>query len=287
MNATLTVSAFLAYTPENAVIITAISVFGVLSIVLTIQVVVWRAIIMIPMILFTLCELGGYIAYLVFVNYPTRDAYVGQQVLLVLCPNLIGLTVYSVGSRILAHAGYETSDRGFDRFLDRAARFITIAWFSVDVICILMQGAGGALLATADDAETYMTGQAIILAGIGVQLGVQVLFIVFIIYVAARMPDRDFRRELKWSWVNMCLVLSFLLIRNIYRIVEFAESPLMPVINTTEYPYDFLDLLMMASVGVTSVILDFGRVLPEKVRRVSAWAVWRNRLAGNAIEMKK
>jgi hypothetical protein len=45
---------------------------------------------------------------------------------------------------------------------------------------------------------------------------------------------------------------------------------------------------MMVSVGVTSVVLDFGRVLPEKVRRESAWAVWRNRrAAGEGVEMKK
>jgi hypothetical protein len=103
--------------PQSPVVITAIVVFALISIVLTVQLIISRAGFMIWMVFFTVFEMAGYITFLIFINMQTFEPYLGELIILVLCPNFVGLCIYTVGSRIVAHAGFEKSTNCFERGL--------------------------------------------------------------------------------------------------------------------------------------------------------------------------
>ncbi|KAJ6780350.1 hypothetical protein PWT90_06545 [Aphanocladium album] len=107
---------------------------------------------------------------------------------------------------------------------------LTVLFVWLDIICFLVQLAGGGMLSNNDDANLIRIGMKVYTAGIGLQLGFVVIFGVMTVWFYRRMQQvsrgasMGRLRFLIWA---MLAVLVLIMVRIIYRLLEFG-----PGINT-------------------------------------------------------
>ena len=70
------------------------------------------------------------------------------------------------------------------------ARWLAKVFVAVDIVCFIVQAAGGAMLANPDDPDTAKTGKNIYMVGVGIQLAFVLAFICIIVL---------FHRELAYN----------------------------------------------------------------------------------------
>jgi hypothetical protein len=111
--------------------------------------------------------------------------------------------------------------------------FIRITWLTKifvggDILCFFIQLVGGALQASADDADGNKMGQNIILCGLALQI---IIFFVFLTVgllfhkrIRARPTARSLETEFPWErFLFMLYFVSVLItLRNIFRAAEYA-----------------------------------------------------------------
>ena len=111
--------------------------------------------------------------------------------------------------------------------------FIRITWLTKifvggDILCFFIQLVGGALQASADDADGNKMGQNIILCGLALQI---IIFFVFLAVallfhkrIRARPTARSLETEFPWErFLYMLYFVSVLItLRNIFRAAEYA-----------------------------------------------------------------
>ncbi len=168
--------------------------------------------------------------------------YLLQAIFLVLPPVLFAATLYMVYARVVraVHG---------DRFSLLTPRMTTIVFVAGDFQCLNVQSTGSGLLAKP---KNQKIGDWIIVAGLGLQV---VMFAVFMVVCATF--HRRFRAHLAktcsvitdvpWqACLNMLYATSLLiLVRNIYRVVEFIMGP-DGYLLATEWPaYAFDGALML------------------------------------------
>lgn len=112
-----------------------------------------------------LVECAGY-ASRIAEHYNVWDdaAFKVQLVCLIIAPSFIAAGVYISFKHIVAYMGPEASRI--------PPRFYTWVFISFDVLSLIVQAAGGAMAASAEDgSEELETGNSLIIAGIGIQVG--------------------------------------------------------------------------------------------------------------------
>ena len=265
--APLRVSTFYDYDPVFGILVAAAVVFSLETAVLLYQSLRSRTYFLLWLVLFTASEAGGYIGFSIFVKSPTLSGYLAELIIIILAPNLVTLVNYTVISRIIPWAGFDTHSRIY-----RYAHWVPIVFVTSDLLCIAIQGIGGSQLSAShhngvSDYSKFTLGKNLTLAGISAQLGFQTLFAAIAVYVYVRMPDVEMKQRLRWAWWCMLLTMALVYVRNIYRIVEFAGGQ-HAAIDETSVPYFVLDTLMMALVGAVFIVLDLASesVLPESIR---------------------
>lgn len=63
------------------------------------------------------------------------------------------------------------------RLAGLSAQWLAKCFVTVDVLCFIIQAAGGAMLADQDNSDTADLGRKVYMAGVGVQLGCVVVFL--------------------------------------------------------------------------------------------------------------
>ena len=278
-NTPLSVSTFYDYDPVFGILVAAAVVFSLETAVLLYQSLRSRTYFLLWLVLFTASEAGGYIGFSIFVKSPTLSGYLAELIIIILAPNLVTLVNYTVISRIIPWAGFDTHSRIY-----RYAHWVPIVFVTSDLLCLTIQGIGGSQLSSAHhdgvvDTTKFNLGKNLTLAGISAQLGFQTLFATVAVYVYVKMPDVEMKQRLRLAWWCMLLTMALVYVRNIYRIVEFAGGQ-HAAIDETSVPYFVLDTLMMALVGVVFIVLDLGSesVLPESIR-------YKQKVAGSEASM--
>jgi len=263
----ISISTFYQYDPIFGILVAAAVIFGLQSIILTFQSLRTRAYFLLWLVLFTLCEMGGYISFAVFTKNPTLNSYLGELIMIILAPNFVTLVNYTVISRIIPWAGFPSKS-----LLARRGNLVPAFFLTSDLLCLTIQAIGGSQLSAAHhngvlDESKFNLGRKLNMAGISMQLGFQSVFAVLALYVYVRMPDKALKRELRWAWLCMLITMILVSMRNIYRIVEFAGGQY-SAIDATQVPYLVLDLLWMILTGCVFIVLDLGSdwVLPARIR---------------------
>jgi hypothetical protein len=141
---------------------------------------------------------------------------------------------------------------------------VTRFFFASDMLCLFIQGAGGAQMSSADPNAAKL-GQTTILAGLALQLG----FFAAFTWVAARMrASAVFQlhrvRNIGLVYRVLYATIGLLFIRNFYRVVDFAQSDDADAyIPRSEWMFYVFETLPILLVMLTYTVWHFGRILPD------------------------
>ncbi|KAJ5386613.1 hypothetical protein N7509_009154 [Penicillium cosmopolitanum] len=203
-----------------------------------------------PFIVGGIFQIIGYAARAVSHFHTTATTlYAMQTLFILLAPTLYAASIYMVLGRII------TSLKG-EHLSYVPVRFMTKIFVMGDVLSFVLQGAGGGVMSSSGSANLLVVGQWIIVGGLCVQL---VFFGAFLITsiifncriirspteesqisVASGLIPRDWRGLLFALYTVSVLIL----IRSIYRVVEFVQGNNGYVIGHEVFLYVF-DASMM------------------------------------------
>ncbi|KAK4168144.1 RTA1 like protein-domain-containing protein [Cladorrhinum sp. PSN259] len=217
----------------------------------------------IPFVVGILFEAVGYILRVIsagetYPNY-TFIPYLLQTLLILLGPSLMAASVYMVLGRLI-------------RLLDAnqyaliRTNWTTKVFVLGDVLSFVTQGAGGGILANADDKSGQDLGRAVILVGLGIQVVFFGLFIittvVFHVRIRKNPTPRSFSVSGPWRHLIMALYAAsvLILVRSIFRMIEFGAGR-DSVLMTKEVYLLVLDAVLMFLVAVVFLWRFPGKVL--------------------------
>lgn len=168
-----------------------------------------------------LVEVVGYAAR-ALAHYSTSSTlpYAIQSLLILLAPILLAACAYMyLGRIILAVEG--------QKHCLVPARFLTKIFVTGDVICFFIQAGGGGLLAGAKSTTKVKLGEAVILAGLVLQVVIFGLFLVVAgLFHTQMQKDISIRvcDDHPWQQLMMSLYLvsALIAVRNIIRAIEYG-----------------------------------------------------------------
>ncbi|KAK1707919.1 RTA1 domain-containing protein [Colletotrichum lupini] len=172
---------------------------------------------------------------------------IGGQLLVLLAPLWINAFAYMLSARLVY---FVLPDQ---RVFRVKATALTKIFVTMDVVCFLVQGAGGAMMSNTEAASgdpILRTGKQVYMIGCGLQLAFIIVFCGLMgrFYVKMRRAQR-FNLNLKRIGAMvlvMFVVLVLIIIRIIFRLVEFGPGANMdnPILTNENYAFG-LDALPM------------------------------------------
>ncbi|WQF85688.1 Putative RTA-like protein [Colletotrichum destructivum] len=191
---------------------------------------------------------------------------IGGQLLFLLAPLWINAFAYMLSARLVYFILPDQKVAGIK------ASALTKIFVTVDVVCFLVQAAGGAMMSNTDvspDDPILRIGKHVYMSGCGLQLGFIVIFCGLMgrFYVKMRRAQRfdlDVRRIKAMVWV-VYVVLVLIVIRIIFRLVEFGPGADIdnPILTNENYAFG-LDALPMVLALVLLNAVHPGIVLREE-----------------------
>ncbi|KAF5647333.1 phospholipid-translocating ATPase [Fusarium sp. NRRL 52700] len=142
------------------------------------------------------------------------------QLFFLLAPLWVNAFVYMAVARMVY---FRMPDR---KLLGIKAIRMTLLFVWLDIILFLVQGAGGSMLSNNDDMNVIRIGQKVYMAGVGLQLAVILIFIGITAFFYFRLRQLEGRGigRMKWFIFTMLAVLVLIVIRIVYRLIEFGPG---------------------------------------------------------------
>ena len=143
-------------------------------------------------------------------------------------------------------------------------RYLTKIFVTGDVICFLVQGGGGGILASSKSDSSFATGQNVILGGLILQI---LLFLCFLgiagvvhargkkSYTKGLMASSDWQGKM----LGLYVVSALILVRNLIRVIEYGVGSDGYLLRHEWTIFVFDGVLMLAVLGVS--ILWYNRGL--------------------------
>ncbi|KGO57729.1 RTA-like protein [Penicillium expansum] len=281
-----TTTPFYLYNPSLAVAIVAAVLYTIAFLLTTIQWIWYRAWVWSVMVLSAVMEAIGYIARCVSVqNTLERPVYVLQFSLVILAPVLMAACCYIIFGRILFLV--VPQEARTLRLCWVPPRFITPIFVGCDVVALLLQLGGAVMISAVDgkdkDAKDKLnTGKHVAQVGVIIQLVAFGLFAVAAVrfnftskrfsgslderyehvgekeyIIGGIVKDKNWPALLRV--VNLTTIL--ILVRSIYRLVEFTEGT-KGYLSTNEWPLYVFDALCIYPCVALFVYWHPGRYLP-------------------------
>jgi heme/copper-type cytochrome/quinol oxidase subunit 2 len=149
--------------------------------------------------------------------------------MILLAPILFAASVYMILGRLIRATGAES-------YAVIRVTWITKIFVGGDILCFMIQAAGGGILAGADTTSQKNLGQNIILAGLVLQIVIFVGFIVITVVYHMRLRARPTGKgPVMISWERLLVMLYVvsvvITLRNLFRCIEYgmggmlSESP--------------------------------------------------------------
>ena len=233
----------------------------------------------------SLAEAVGYALRAVISQHPALIPFVVSELPILLAPNALALLNYKVLGQLIQvmspPAGAEMQPPSCrlpflmdERGLIRGRR---VAWifFISDVIGFLVQGAGGGEEASTDPG-TQRLGNHVVLGGLAFQVVFFFLFAVLAVYVyysplynrpqqQCELKDRQQALEpeqLRRVFSGLFVTIALILVRNVYRLVEFGVA-VGSYIPSHEWLFYMFDTLVMFTALLVYTRWHFGLSLPN------------------------
>ncbi|KAF4496485.1 phospholipid-translocating ATPase [Fusarium agapanthi] len=142
------------------------------------------------------------------------------QLFFLLAPLWVNAFVYMAVARMVY---FRVPDR---KLLGIKAIRMTLLFVWLDIILFLVQGAGGSMLSNNDDMNVIRIGQKVYMAGVGLQLAVILIFIGITTFFYSKLRQLEGRSmgRMKWLILAMLTVLVLIVIRIVYRLIEFGPG---------------------------------------------------------------
>ncbi|KAB8304782.1 hypothetical protein EYC80_004130 [Monilinia laxa] len=243
------------YEPSTAAAVVFVVLFALTAILHVYQLVSKRTWYFIPFIIGGLFEAIGYVGRLLSSQQDygdwTTPPYVMQSLLILLAPAFFAASIYMVLGRIIVLTDGE-------QYSIIPARWLTKLFVFGDVISFLMQSTGGGMLASSKTKSKVKTGENIITGG----LAVQVIFFGFFIVTAGIYHYRIVRggggaaaAGVPWQQYLFILYVAstFIMIRSLFRIVEYAQGSDGYLLSTEVFIYVFDATLMFLTMVIFNV----------------------------------
>ncbi|KAF3394379.1 Protein RTA1 [Penicillium rolfsii] len=277
---------FYRYTPSLAVAIVAAVLYGIAFILTCVQWIRYKSWVWVIMVVAAAMEAVGYIGRCISTqNVTEKSVYVLQFALIILAPVLMAACCYVLFSRILFLI-VPRQERTF-RLCWVPPRFITPLFVGFDVVALFLQLIGAVMISSVDATETDAAsklnrGKHIAQAGVIVQLAAFGLFSVAAVrfnFTSKRFTkstqeryemfgDEDYIIDgvvKKKNWPALLRVVNLttllILVRSIYRLVEFTEG-VTGYLNTHEWPLYIFDALVIYPCVALFVYWHPGKYLP-------------------------
>ncbi|KAF2452811.1 putative RTA1 domain protein [Lineolata rhizophorae] len=195
----------------------------------------------IPFVVGGLFETAGYAARIYSRNHLTLGPYVVQSVLILVAPALFAATIYMILGRIvrLVHAPHHSIFK---------PTIVTKVFVCGDVFCFLVQSGGGGLQAQEGNRNL---GRAIVLVGLVAQILIFGFFIVVagVFHVRTVKAPTEVSPRIPWRKHMFMLYLTsaLIMVRNLVRVVEYAQGYSGYIITHEWCLFVFDSLLMFAA----------------------------------------
>lgn len=260
------------YVPSKAGAGVFIALFGLSAGVHLFQLVRYKTWYFIPFMLGGVCEVIGYIGRIMSSNEAPNyemGAYIIQTIFILVAAALLAASIYMVLGRLI-------------RLIDGEHHsIIPVKWMSkifvtTDIISIILQVAGGAMLAIAETVDEFKTGENVIIGGLFVQLVAFGVFIVVggIFYRRMLQQPTAASQTVNVPWQRYMWVLfggsSMILIRSAFRVVEYLQGNSGYLMSHEIFLYIF-DAVLLIIVMVTFNLLHPSRIVSEKNSNSSAF----------------
>ncbi|KAI4150389.1 MAG: hypothetical protein L6R39_002282 [Caloplaca ligustica] len=240
------------YYPSLIAAVITIVVFAILSAFHTYRMIRSKYFFCLPFAIGGIFEIIGYIGRVIGHYDPeSLIAYILQSLFILVAPALFAATIYMTLGRIIRATHAES-------YSVIRTNWLTKLFVAGDVLTFCIQGGGGGLMA-AGDPDKVKLGQNTILGGLFLQIVIFSLFVIVSIIFHTRLRKQPTRQSAGKSvmWQKMLVVLyvvsALILVRNVFRVVEYVggrDGPLLRI----EWPiYVFDALLMAATMGVWGV----------------------------------
>jgi len=197
-----------------------LATFFVYGAIFTYQAIKYKKYYILMMALFACAEGGGYIARLLFAEkYELKNTYLSQIIILVLSPNIIQAYMYTATADLITWSNLDPAT-----WFKRHGPHLPTYFILTDFLCLVIQGAAGGIMgspnATQQDVDN---GRIVILIGLILQLASLTLFVFVLVYFVRAAPEVE--KDLMKDYLNALYIgITLVVIRNIYRVAEFAEG---------------------------------------------------------------
>lgn len=190
-----------------------------------------------------------------------------QSLLLLIAPAFFAASIYMILGRCMVATGH-------DSLSIIPVKWLTKIFVCGDVISFLAQCAGGGFLSTAKSQSKVTLGQDIIIAGLFIQIAFFGFFIVtagIFHYRLWTCCDCGARSEIPVPWKKCLYVLYsasvFILIRSIFRAIEYITGTTGPLMSTEVYLYVFDAALMFLTMATFNIFTPKSLVTPRPAKR--------------------
>ncbi|GFF30135.1 protein RTM1 [Aspergillus lentulus] len=231
------------YTPSTAAAALFVALFLLTTIYHVYQLSRTRAWYFIAFVVGGFFQIISYICRILAHNHKESvPIYSVQTILILLAPPLYAASIYMVLGRLVTYLQAE-------RLSLVSVRWMTKIFITGDVIAFCMQAAGGSIMASGT-ISSYNLGEHITVGGLCVQLAFFSFFIVT--SLAARLSEKTSRT---WETVLVGLYAAsvLILVRSIFRLIEYAQGNNGYLISHEAFMYIFDSALMF----LTMVAMNF------------------------------
>lgn len=253
-----------SYVPSKPAAIIFTILFAITMVVHIIQSSRARALFMLTLVIATFMEVLGYITrYIAIINDPQLWSYVTSQVAIVVAPSFLGAQDYMIVGRMMAYVGPEST------FISHS--IITKLFVIIDVICVMSQAGGAAMLSGSSVSKDSVTrGRSILIGGLILQVTSFGIFLLIAILfdLKAQKLKGDQLKPLRPLFIAFYISAVLIIGRSVYRTIEFAtinfDSQVQGYLFDHEWPAYILDgLPILISIAVFN-IFNPAAYLPRK-----------------------
>ncbi|KAK4863174.1 hypothetical protein LT330_001952 [Penicillium expansum] len=253
------------YDPSGVAALVFVALFGLTTSVHIFQMIRNRSWFFIPFIIGGLFEAVGYVGrYLNSRETPdwTTGPYIMQSLLLLVAPAFFAASIYMILGRSIISTGHE-------QLSVIRVKWLTKIFVCGDVVSFLAQCAGGGFLASGKTQSKITLGQNIIIAGLFIQIAFFGFFVVTagVFHYRLLKCDDCVSKTITVPWMKCLYVLYtaslFIMIRSIFRAIEYITGTNGPLMSTEVYLYVFDAALMFLTMVTFNIFSPKSLITPR------------------------
>jgi len=238
---------YFGYTPNTGIEYVAVALFGICTFAILFQNFWKRTWYMMALGLGGIMEVVAFAAMIYTTQNMTLNGYIIYLVCVLVAPTVLAASDYALAGHVML--------RGEARVACFTPAVTKYLFLTCDIIAFFTQGVGGVVVGSAKTIADIQRGANIVLIGLGISLGVFVVFLFFSMVLHRRIirnlnNSGLTKEETKWTRIFWVIYWNMLLlaIRALYRVAEFHEKLATPPNNDLSgeaYFYGFDTLLMI------------------------------------------